>query len=101
MRLSPLTGSLTIRIRAPWTATLVTALLVCFHLVCGPAGKAYGGPLFQAAALFDVGENPASVAVGDLNGDGRPDLVTANESSFTVSVLLGYGDGTFQTKADY
>jgi FG-GAP repeat. len=35
-----------------------------------------------------------SVAVADLNRDGKPDLVTANISS--VSVLLGKGDGTFQ-----
>ena len=38
---------------------------------------------------------PYSVAVGDLNGDGKPDLVTVNSGSNTVSVLLGYGDGTF------
>ena len=43
-----------------------------------------------------------SVAVADLNGDGAPDLVTANggNPSFgipgDVSVLLGNGDGTFQ-----
>jgi hypothetical protein len=36
------------------------------------------------------------VAVGDFNGDGTMDLAAANESSNTVSVLLGNGDGTFQ-----
>jgi hypothetical protein len=37
--------------------------------------------------------------VGDVNGDGTPDLVTANTSEATVSVLLGNGDAnaTFQT----
>ena len=44
---------------------------------------------------------PFSVAIGDLNGDGKPDLVTANISTSTVSVLLGNGDGTFQPHADY
>ena len=41
------------------------------------------------------GLSPRSVAVADVNGDGRPDLVTANRGSDDVSVLLGRGDGTF------
>jgi hypothetical protein len=32
----------------------------------------------------------------DFNGDGRPDLATANGGSDDVSVLTGRGDGTFQ-----
>jgi hypothetical protein len=35
------------------------------------------------------------VAVADVNGDGRPGIVTANSRSKDVSVLLGNGDGTF------
>ncbi|WP_193789081.1 FG-GAP repeat domain-containing protein, partial [Zavarzinella formosa] len=42
-----------------------------------------------------VGAGPFSVAVGDVNGDGKPDLVTANFGGNTVSVLLGGGNGTF------
>jgi hypothetical protein len=41
------------------------------------------------------------VAIGDLNGDGKPDLAVANAGSNTVSVLLGNGDGTFGAKTDY
>jgi hypothetical protein len=45
------------------------------------------------------------VAIGDLNGDGRPDLVTANSGSAptyhpTISLLLGNGDGTFAPTTD-
>src|SRR5262249_50619048 len=36
-----------------------------------------------------------SVAVGDFNGDGRLDVVTAQQLTDTVSVLVGHGDGTF------
>jgi hypothetical protein len=35
------------------------------------------------------------VAVADFNGDGKPDLVTANAGSNTISVLLGQGKGLF------
>src|SRR2546427_3865796 len=51
---------------------------------------------FIAPGDFPVGTHPQSVAVGDFNGDGRPDLAVANSGSNTVSVLLGIGDGTFQ-----
>jgi len=38
--------------------------------------------------------------VGDFNGDGKPDVVTANGDG-TVSVLLGLTTGTFQTAVSY
>ena len=41
------------------------------------------------------------MAVADVNGDGRPDLVTANDFDNTVSVLLGNGDGTFQSQRTF
>src|SRR5439155_10963871 len=50
---------------------------------------------------YGTGSEPNSVAIGDLNGDGKPDLATANWNSNTVSVLLGNGDGNFGVKTDY
>jgi hypothetical protein len=44
-----------------------------------------------------VGDNPVSVALGDLNGDGRPDLATANAGASSVSVLLNQGLVQFGT----
>jgi hypothetical protein len=41
------------------------------------------------------------VAVGDLNGDGHPDLAVANVSDDTVSVLLNNSNATFASKVDY
>ena len=43
---------------------------------------------------FGVGANPWSVALGDVNGDGRLDVVTGNYRSDAVTALLGQGDGT-------
>ena len=54
-----------------------------------------GNGTFQAPLNTPVPAEAIDLAVGDLNGDGKPDLVTANQQSF--SILLGNGDGTFQT----
>ena len=62
-------------------------------------GNGAGG--FGAKTDFAVGTNPRSVAVGDFNGDARPDLAVANVSSDTVSVLLGNGAGGFGAKTDF
>ena len=43
---------------------------------------------------------PFYVSAGDVNGDGKPDIVTTNYGSNTVSVILGNGDGTFQARQD-
>src|SRR5205823_2296135 len=54
-----------------------------------------------SAQDYAVGAGPASVAVGDLNGDGKVDLVVANSQEGTVSVLLGNGDGIFQAARSF
>ena len=42
-----------------------------------------------------MGDNPFGLAVGDFNGDGIADLAVANESSNTVTILLGDATGHF------
>jgi hypothetical protein len=46
-----------------------------------------------------VGVNPAHIGLGDFNGDGKLDLAVPNNGSFTVSILLGNGSGTFTEAA--
>ncbi|HET6180106.1 MAG TPA: FG-GAP-like repeat-containing protein [Candidatus Sulfotelmatobacter sp.] len=56
-----------------------------------------GDGTFQSEVTYKTGGmNPYSLAVEDVNGDGKLDLVAPNSVSGPVSVLLGNGDGTFQ-----
>src|SRR5579864_494764 len=61
---------------------------------------------FQSHVDYATGSGPNSLVAGDFNGDGKLDLAVANAGVFgspgnTVSVLLGNGDGTFQTQVEY
>ena len=58
-------------------------------------GDGSGGFAAAPGSPFGVGSDPHSVAIGDLNGDTKPDLVTANSDSDNVTVLLGDGSGGF------
>ena len=68
-----------------------------------------GDGTFLAAVTYSSGgQSPESVAVADVNGDGKPDLLVANScasssncSNGTVGVLLGNGDGTFKPVVTY
>ncbi len=70
---------------ADYSSNSVTVLL----------GNGSGGFSAALGSPFPVGTNPESVAVGDFNGDGIPDLATANYASNNVTLLLGNGLGGF------
>lgn len=64
-----------------------------------------GDGTFKESANYSTGASGASVAVGDVNGDGKPDIVvglnSACGSKVGFGVLLGNGDGTFQPVVVY
>ncbi|HSZ57705.1 MAG TPA: FG-GAP-like repeat-containing protein [Tepidisphaeraceae bacterium] len=60
-----------------------------------------GSGNFSVGTDYAVGSGPVTIKSGtfNLNGNGNDDLVTANSTGGSVSVLLGNGDGTFNPTA--
>ena len=103
------TGVHTFSVTATDRAGLVTTTTVSYTVVAGIAS-----PL---AAMIDFGEQtvgstsrapniaagrlPAGIIAADFNGDGRPDLATANGFGNNVSVMLGTSDGEFAPPVSY
>lgn len=56
---------------------------------------------FGNPARYEVGEHPVGLFIGDLDGDGWLDIVTANVSTNDISVLANNGDGTFGRETFY
>jgi hypothetical protein len=64
-------------------------------------GNGSGGLTAQASPPSTGSSSaPRAVAIGNMNGDGDPDIVTANVDNDRVSVLPGNGNGTFGTRVD-
>jgi len=54
-----------------------------------------GDGTFQRFRTYTVGDGPIALGIGDFNGDGKTDWITADYLSNTLTVGLGNGDGTF------
>lgn len=51
---------------------------------------------FTLATLAAAGANPIGIASGDLNGDGRPDVISVNLNDATMTLLTNGGAGQFK-----
>jgi hypothetical protein len=66
-----------------------------------------GNGTFGAPTAYDVGPGTGPIATADVNGDGNLDLIVVNGAcpnficDDSMSVLLGNGDGTFQTPMNF
>jgi hypothetical protein len=70
-----------------------------------------GDGTFKPSLTYATGPTPLRIATGDLNRDGHPDIVTANNGAFDyathtfsrtgLSVFLGHGDGSFAPAVEY
>lgn len=56
---------------------------------------------FGAPTSYAVGTLPSAIEAGDINRDGRQDLIVGNTGSNTVSVLLGDGTGKFAAARNF
>src|SRR5271156_324048 len=90
------------------------AVLPIVLVAANPVAYASSAPLIFLPAVdyYSGGENGDSVAMADVNGDGKPEMVVASFCARAwnctdlvgpggVSVLLGNGDGTFQPPVTY
>jgi VCBS repeat-containing protein len=61
------------------------------------------GLSFAEAVSYEAGSYPSphGLSVGDVNGDGKADIVTADHLDHTVSVLLNDGSGAFLPRAAF
>ena len=82
-RLSLVAGDFDQDGRLDWATSLAAESEVSVTLPFGARGGITSGP------PVSVGAVPVALATADFNGDGDPDLVTANSGSRSVSVLLG------------
>lgn len=75
---------------------LIFAMMLSAALTVDCGMPSSGTPPTTASnSRFPVGTAPGVVEIADVNGDGKPDIIVANEQSNNVTILLGDGKGRF------
>ena len=77
---------------AAWTAVLVVAVSVTRSATNSTSAN-------FLRTTIPVGEGPGSIAIADVNHDGKPDILVVNTTTETLLVLLGDGKGHFRQAA--
>ena len=77
-------------------------LVACVFHTSSAVGDECPFPMFAATRAYPIGGVGFSVAVGDFNKDGKPDVaVVVGSTTNTVQIFLGNGDGTLQPPINY
>lgn len=101
---------LTVQVPAGTTYTPITVLVNCLvGYSSAPFVVTFSSPVISATSYapletFTTASSPRGLAIGDLNDDGKPDLVTVNGSSYSVSVLKNIstsGTIAYDPKVDF
>ena len=63
----------------------------------------HGNGTFDTQVTFPLSypSSPVWINVGDFNRDNQPDIATTNINADSVSILLGYGNGSFASVVTY
>ena len=77
-------------------STISTVLLVLIGLAAIAPSRAEARQ-FKTPVYYPIDGNPFGMATGDFNNDGKLDLVTAEFFTGNVAILLGKGDGSFES----
>ena len=84
----------------------LSAAFISVSFWYGATGDASGSSPEQAlfanapGSPFAVAGDPGNVVIGDMNKDGKPDLIVTGGRSRSISVLLGQGHGRFRVARD-
>jgi hypothetical protein len=75
-------------------------------VLVGQTATGSNTPAFAAKLDLTTGSRPDAIAIDDINGDGKPDIITGNSTGTSVSVLLdtttsGSTSATFAAKSDF
>lgn len=68
------------------------------HTISVFAGLGDGS--FRDRADYAIGVDGRSIVIADINGDGKADIAVGNAGTKSVSILLGRGDGSFQSHSE-
>jgi hypothetical protein len=89
-------------LRISSSAALASIATLAELMILAPSGSA-DPIIFDPHVEYSTAPLPRRLTVGDLDGDGRPDIATGNPSTegAEISVLLNLGDGTFAAAIHY
>lgn len=80
---------------------IVLAAVLFLHGSLGPSANGATAPpaVHLSQRVIPVGGSPGSIAIADVNHDGKLDIIVANTTDGTLTVLLGDGQGHFTPAA--